>query len=169
AAGTWGGRLVPYPAETAARYRAAGLWGPRPIAAEFRAVAERYPDRDAVVTGDGRLTYRELDERTDRVAAGLAGLGLRPGEPVLFQVTNRLESVVAWYGVLKAGLVPVCTLAAHRAHEIGAISRRTGAAAHLVEAGPRNLHQVTVSRGQLARAPAGRPGPAPGAPPRPPP
>src|SRR5215471_10262291 len=126
-AGTWGGRLVPYPAETAARYRAAGLWGTRPIAAEFRAVAERYPDRDAVVTGEGRLTYRELDERTDRVGAGLAGLGLRPGEPVLFQITNRLESVVAWYGVLKAGLVPVCTLAAHRAHEIGAISRRPGA------------------------------------------
>src|SRR5215475_12817128 len=142
AAGNWGGRLVPYPAETAARYRAAGLWGTRPIAAEFRAVAERYPDRDAVVTGDGRLTYRELDERTDRVGAGLAGLGLRPGEPVLFQITNRLESVVAWYGVLKAGLVPVCALAAHRGHEIGEISRRTGAVAHLVEAGTRGFDLV---------------------------
>src|SRR5215472_4589660 len=168
AAGNWGGRLVPYPAETAARYRAAGLWGTRPIAAEFRAVAERYPDRDAVVTGEGRLTYRELDERTDRVGAGLAGLGLRPGEPVLFQITNRLESVVAWYGVLKAGLVPACTLAAHRAHEIGAISRRTGAAAHLVEAGTRNFDLVAFAVEQMAGHPTVRQvltiGAAPGAP-----
>jgi len=123
-----------------------------------------------VVTGAGagRLSYRELDERTDRVGAGLAGLGLRPGEPVLFQVTNRLESVVAWYGVLKAGLVPVATLAAHRAHEIGAISRRTGAAAHLVEAGTKNFDLVAFAVGQQAGHPTVRQvltiGAAPGAP-----
>ncbi|HEY6295746.1 MAG TPA: AMP-binding protein, partial [Streptosporangiaceae bacterium] len=156
AAGTWGGRVVPFPAEIAARYRAAGIWGSRPIAEEFRAIAERYPDRDAVVTAAGRLTYRELDERTDRVGAGLAGLGLRPGDPVLFQVTNRLESVVAWYGVLKAGLVPVCTLPAHRGHEIGAISRRTGAVAHLVEAATGNFDLVAFAVDQQAGHPTVR-------------
>jgi len=125
--------LVAYPAEAADRYRA--VWGTRSIPAEFRAVAAAHPDRDAVVALDGRLTFAELDRRSDRVAGGLAERGLRPGDPVLFQVTNRLESVVAWYGVLKAGLVPVATLAAHRAHEIGEISRRVGAVAHLVEPG----------------------------------
>jgi 2,3-dihydroxybenzoate-AMP ligase len=131
------GPLVPYPAEAVRRYREAGLWGSRTIPEEFRAVAARFPERDAVVALDGRLTYAELDSRTDRLAAGLAGLGLRPGDPVLFQVTNRLEAVVAWYGVLKAGLVPVATLAAHRGHEISEISRRVGAVAHLVEPGGR--------------------------------
>lgn len=105
----WGGRVVPYPP------------------------AQAHPDRTAVVALDGGLTYRELDERTDALAAGLVGLGLVPGDPVLFQVTNRLEAIVAWYGVLKAGLIPVCTLAAHRGHEIGEISRRVGAVAHLVD------------------------------------
>ncbi|GAA1864317.1 yersiniabactin biosynthesis salycil-AMP ligase YbtE [Pseudonocardia ailaonensis] len=132
-----GDPLVPYPADAVRRYREAGLWGSRTIPQEFRAVAARYPERDAVVALDGRMTYAELDLRTDRLAAGLAALGLRPGDPVLFQVTNRLESVVAWYGVLKAGLVPVATLAAHRGHEIGEISRRVGAVAHLVEPGGR--------------------------------
>jgi non-ribosomal peptide synthetase component E (peptide arylation enzyme) len=88
------------------------------------------------------MTYRELDESTDILAAGLAGLGLVPGDPVLFQVTNRLGAILAWYGVLKAGLVPVCALAAHRGHEIGEISRRTGAVAHLVEAGTRGFDLV---------------------------
>lgn len=130
----WGGRLVGYPDAAARAYREAGLWGTRTIADELHQVALAHPDRPAVVALDGRLTYRELDERTDLLAAGLAGLGLAPGDPVLFQVTNRLDAVVGWYGVLKAGLVPVCTLAAHRGHEIGEISRRVGARAHLVEA-----------------------------------
>jgi 2,3-dihydroxybenzoate-AMP ligase len=130
------GRLVGYPEDVVRRYRDAGLWGTRTIAEEFHEVALAHPDRPAVVALDGRLTYRELDERTDVLAAGLAGLGLVPGDPVLFQVTNRLGAVIAWYGVLKAGLVPVCTLAAHRGHEIGEVSRRVGAVAHLVEARP---------------------------------
>ena len=144
----WGERLVRYPADLADRYRQAGLWGTRTIAEELHAVAAAHPQRDAVVALDGRLTYRELDERTDVLAAGLAGLGLAPGDPVLFQVSNRLGAVLAWYGVLKAGLVPVCTLAAHRGHEIGEISRRVGAVAHLVEAGTPSFDLVSFAAGQ---------------------
>jgi len=135
-------RLVGYPEDVVLRYRDAGLWGTRTIAEELHEVALAHPERPAVVALDGRITFRELDERTDLLATGLAGLGLVPGDPVLFQVTNRLGAVVAWYGVLKAGLVPVCTLAAHRGHEIGAISRRVGAVAHLVEAGTRGFDLV---------------------------
>ena len=138
----WGDRLVRYPPDLARRYRRSGLWGTRTIADELHAVATAYPQREAVVALDGRMTYRELDESTDVLAAGLAGLGLVPGDPVLFQVTNRLGAILAWYGVLKAGLVPVCALAAHRGHEIGEISRRTGAVAHLVEAGTRGFDLV---------------------------
>jgi non-ribosomal peptide synthetase component E (peptide arylation enzyme) len=144
----WGERLVRYPDDLARRYRQAGLWGSRTIAGELHAVATAYPQREAVVALDGRMTYRELDESTDVLAAGLAGLGLVPGDPVLFQVTNRLGAILAWYGVLKAGLVPVCTLAAHRGHEIGEISRRTAAVAHLVEAGTRGFDLPGFAAGQ---------------------
>ncbi len=144
----WGDRVVRYPDDLVRRYRQAGLWGTRTIADEFHAVAVAHPDRDAVVALDGRLTFRQLDERSDRLAAGLAGLGLVPGDPVPFQVTNRLGSVLAWYGVLKAGLVPVCTLAAHRGHEIGGISRKVGAVAHLVEAGTGSFDLVAFAAEQ---------------------
>ncbi len=130
----WSGRLPPFPADSVQRYRTAGTWGVRTISEEFHAVAERFPARDAVVGIDGRLTYAELDRRTDQLAVGLHRIGLRPGDPVLFQVSNRLHTIVAWYGVLKAGLVPVATLAAHRMHEISQVGVRTGAVAHLVEA-----------------------------------
>ena len=144
----WGDRLVRYPDDLARRYRQAGLWGTCTIADELHAVAAAHPQRDAVIALDGRVTYRELDERTDVLAAGLAGLGLLPGDPVLFQVSNRLGAIVAWYGVLKAGLVPVCTLVAHRGHEIGEISRRTGAVAHLVEAGTRGFDLASFAAEQ---------------------
>jgi non-ribosomal peptide synthetase component E (peptide arylation enzyme) len=167
----WGERVVGYPDELARRYRAAGLWGTRTIADELHAVAAAHPDRDAVVALDGRLSYRELDERSDVLAAGLAGLGMVPGDPVLFQVTNRLDTVLAWYGVLKAGLVPVCTLAAHRGHEIGEISRRVGAVAHLVEAGTRGIDLVRFAAAQQEGHPTlrhllvlGDPAPAVGVP-----
>jgi 2,3-dihydroxybenzoate-AMP ligase len=140
--------VVRYPEDVVRQYRLAGLWGSQTIADEFHAVAMAHPGRDAVVALDGRLTFRELDERSDQLAAGLAGLGLVPGDPVLFQVTNRLGTVLAWYGVLKAGLIPVCTLAAHRGHEIGGISRRVGAVAHLVEAGTGSFDLVEFAAEQ---------------------
>lgn len=131
----WGGRLIPFPAEYAQRYRSLGLWGTLPIAAEFQLVADRLADCVALITDERDLTYGELDEQADLLALGLAELGLRPGDRVLLQVANRPTTIIAWYGILKAGLIPVCTLAAHRAHEIGGISRRVEAVAHLVEAG----------------------------------
>lgn len=125
---------LPFPPQDPA-YRAAGLWGERTIPGELAAVVAEHPDRPAVVAAEGIVSYRELDDRAERIAAGLVQLGLEPGDAVLLQVTNRLETVLAWYGCLKAALVPVATLAAHREHEIGAISRQCGARAHIVEAG----------------------------------
>jgi non-ribosomal peptide synthetase component E (peptide arylation enzyme) len=123
-----------FPAQDPA-YRAAGLWGSLSIPGEFAGVVAQHRDRVAVVAAEGSLTYGELDVRTDRIAAGLLRLGLSPGDRVLLQITNRLESVVAWYALLKAALVPVATLAPHREHEIGVISRQCEARGHLVEAG----------------------------------
>lgn len=132
----WAGRLIPYPAETVRDYRAAGVWGSRTVGAELHEMATRRGSHPAVIAAEGTLSYAELDEVTDRLAHGLAGVGLVPGDRVIVQLSNRLQAVIAWYGMLKAGLIPVCTLAAHRAHEIGSISRKVGAVAHLVESSP---------------------------------
>lgn len=123
--------------ELVARYRTAGAWCDATIIEQWQRVADLHPNNDAVVAPDGRRTYAQLSTETDRVAVGLLELGLEPGERVVFQVSNTVTSVVAWYGALKAGLVPVCTLAAHRRHEIGEIGRRAGAVAHLVQEQPK--------------------------------
>ena len=129
----WANRVVPYPPDLSELYRSRGLWGTLTVAEEFHIVAMRHPTRTAVVDESEALTYAELDEASDRLASGLHHLGLMPGGPVIVQLTNTVKTVVAWYGLLKAGLIPVCTLAAHRQHEIGSISRKVDAVAHLVE------------------------------------
>ena len=52
-------------------------------------------------------TYAELDELTDRTAAGFASLGLAPGEHVSLMMHNGIENVEAWFGIQKAGLVEI--------------------------------------------------------------
>lgn len=141
-------KVTPYPAEVVRDYRSAGLWGEETIVVEFRRIVAAHPDRDALVTDAGTLTYAELDDRSDRIAYGLGALGLTVGDPIMFQVTNRQETVLGWYAVLKAGLIPVCTLPFHRGHEISQISRQVGAVGHLVEAGTRSFDLIAFGREQ---------------------
>lgn len=116
-----------------ARYRDSGAWRSLPVGEELHQMAEIHADRDAVIDTQRSLTYRELDRRSDQVGAWLISKGLRPGDTVLFQTANRVETIIAWYGVLKAAAIPVCTLLRHRAHEIGAISEIVTPVAHIID------------------------------------
>ncbi|MCB0963763.1 MAG: AMP-binding protein, partial [Acidimicrobiales bacterium] len=57
----------------------------------FEGVADAVADRLAVVAGDRRLTYRELDERADRLAAVLRARGVGPGDHVALALRNGNE------------------------------------------------------------------------------
>lgn len=69
----------------------------------FLRQAEKTPQAVAVISGDVRMTYRELDEQSGKVAAGLALKGVRRGEIVAVSMNRRPELMVALFGVLKAG------------------------------------------------------------------
>jgi 2,3-dihydroxybenzoate-AMP ligase len=160
--------VVPHPAATAERYTATGAWGTRSLPTTFRQAATIYAERTALITPDTRVTYRELDARSDAVAAGLLASGLLPGERVLLQLTNSAAAVIAWYGLLKAGLIPVCTLAIHRRLEIEQIGRKSGAVAHIVQADFPSFDLVTLAQQIAGLLPAMRQlvtvGAAPGTP-----
>lgn len=63
--------------------------------------------RTAVVEGDRRLTWKELEQRTARAANGLRQLALQPGDRVALLMDNSLEMVVALFGILRSGCVAV--------------------------------------------------------------
>ncbi|MER6303220.1 amino acid adenylation domain-containing protein [Kitasatospora sp. NPDC001539] len=69
----------------------------------FRARAAHDPDAVAVLGGGVTLTYRELDERSDRLAAALRARGVGPEQVVPVCLGRGVPLVVAWLGVLKSG------------------------------------------------------------------
>jgi 3-oxocholest-4-en-26-oate---CoA ligase len=70
-------------------------------------VVDTVPDREALVAGAARRTFAELDERANRVANHLLGLGLEPGAKVAIYGWNRAEWVETFFGAFKARLVPI--------------------------------------------------------------
>src|SRR5690242_10348169 len=69
--------------------------------------ARHYPERTAVVLGDARLTYAQVDAAADQVAGLLAERGIRPGDKVALSCPNLPYFPVVYYGILKAGAVVV--------------------------------------------------------------
>ncbi len=123
--------FVPFPADRAAAYRAAGYWTGRTLDTILTDAARRWPDRIAVrdAVGGDRLTYADLDERASRAAAGLHGLGIAPGDRVLLQLPNGCQFAVALFGLLRARAIPVMCLPGHRRTELthfAAVSRAIG-------------------------------------------
>jgi amino acid adenylation domain-containing protein len=67
--------------------------------------AQRLPDKVALVCQGQRLTYRELDQRSDALAATLARQGVARGDRVIVFADNTVETVVAFWAILKANAV----------------------------------------------------------------
>lgn len=126
--------LVRWPDHFAARYRAAGAWRDETVADLLRATARATPDGRAVVGLDATLSYRELDELSDRGAAALVELGLTPGDRALVQLANAPESAVLYYAAIKAGVIPVCAIPAHGERDMLALARQSRARAYFVQA-----------------------------------
>jgi long-chain acyl-CoA synthetase len=69
--------------------------------------ARTVPDRDAVVLGDTRLTYAQVDAAANQVANLLVDRGIRPGDKVALTCPNLPYFPIVYYGILKAGAVVV--------------------------------------------------------------
>ncbi len=123
--------FVPFPADRAAGYRAAGYWTGRTLDTILTDAARRWPGRIAVLdaVGGARFSYADLDAQANRAAGGLRAMGIAPGDRVLLQLPNRCQFAVALFGLLRAGAIPVLCLPGHRAAELGhfaAVSQATG-------------------------------------------
>ena len=79
--------------------------------------AAQSPDKIAVVDGNRRKTYKELNAMTDALAASLAELKFKKGDRVAIYMKNSLEFVAAFYALQKLGLIAVWVNAIYRMHE----------------------------------------------------
>ncbi|MYA13832.1 MAG: acyl--CoA ligase [Acidimicrobiaceae bacterium] len=91
-----------------------------PTADRFvRHLAERWGDRDLLVLGERRLTYRDLEADSRRLARGLLTSGLSHGSRVALLAPNGPEWVVAWLAAARLGALVVLLNTFHQARELG--------------------------------------------------
>lgn len=121
-----------WPSELAALYRREGYWRGETLGGMLRERAAAYGAHTAVVDGDVRCSYAELDARADRVAAGFIALGVRPGERVIVQLPNIAEFLPIVFGLFRAGILPVFALPAHRSSEVIHFARAAEAVALVI-------------------------------------
>jgi len=86
---------------------ASAPWPTFNLADLFEVVVDAVPDRMALIAGDRRLTYADLDARANRFARVLTGAGVAPGEHIAILSWNRAEWVEAFFGCFKARAVPI--------------------------------------------------------------
>ena len=77
------------------------------LAAVLEQHATRRPHAEAIVSGDARLTYSQLDALANRVARGLAAIGIARGDHVALLCPNVPHFPAAYFGILKAGAAVV--------------------------------------------------------------
>ena len=119
-----------------AAYTAAGFWGDETIYHLAARHARTTPQAWAVRDRHRRLSYAELVDAADRLAANLAGNGIRPGQRVAVWLPSRVETAIALLACSRNGYV--CCPSLHRDHtvrEIVALVDRVRAAALIAAPG----------------------------------
>ena len=77
--------------------------GPEPFIYQFERQAQSHPDATAVSWNQGRMSYRNLNDRAERLAEKLAGQGVKAGDIVAFAIERSAEMLIAILGIVKMG------------------------------------------------------------------
>ncbi|MEV6649159.1 AMP-binding protein [Streptomyces sp. NPDC051219] len=95
---------------------------------------------------DRRLTFGELRDRAERVAAGLYELGVRPGSVVAWQLPTRIETVLLSVALGRLGAVQSPVIPFYRDREVGFVLKESGAGFFAVPGEWRGFDHVAMAR-----------------------
>lgn len=118
------------PDEVARTFLRRGWWRTETVLHDVYLGAARHPHRAAIVSHQShrpaasrvtRLSYAQLAAFTGRFAHALDALGVRPGDPVAFQLPNRWETVALLLACLRSGAVAVPVMPGYGARDLEAV------------------------------------------------
>lgn len=123
------------------------------FAALLETSARDCPDRTAIVAGEARISYRDLERRARSVAADLAARGIGPGDIVALACPNIPAFIENYFGILKAGaaVLPVSIL--FKRSEIAYVLQDSSAKALIAFEGTPELPLGEEARAAFAEAP----------------
>jgi fatty-acyl-CoA synthase len=110
-------------------------------------MAARHGGREALVFRGRRWTFAQLAGDADRVARGLVGLGVEPGERVALWLLNRPEWIAAMFGVMRAGAVLVPVNTRFRTEDVAYVVGQSGARTLIIAARSGPIDYLGMTRG----------------------
>jgi fatty-acyl-CoA synthase len=87
--------------------------------------AERYAHRVALIFGDRKLTYKELNHEVNKLAKGLVKLGTKKGDHVSIWLPNSFEWVICKFAIIKAGAVMIPVNTRYKSREVEYILKQS--------------------------------------------
>lgn len=123
----------------------------RTVGQQLAQSADSYGDREAIVScgQQKRLTYRQLIEQADRLAAGYRKLGLQRGDRIGIWSPNSVEWYVTMMAAARAGLVSVALNPAYQPPEIAYGLKKVGIKAIFAVDAHRNQRYYEMLRGLM--------------------
>jgi acyl-CoA synthetase (AMP-forming)/AMP-acid ligase II len=116
--------------------------------------AERTPDRMLISDEHDRvLTFGELRERAEAVAAGLFELGIRPGDVTAWQLPSRIDTVVLFMALVRLGTIQNPLIPMLRESEIDFICAQTRTRVLVVPSVFRGYDHLAMARSIASRLP----------------
>jgi len=94
---------------------------------QFERMADKYPDRPAIIYLGEKFTYARLRNLINRFATALNRLGVRKGDKVVLYITNSAQWVIAFFGIQKIGAVVVPVAPIYTSFEIEYMINDSGA------------------------------------------
>jgi len=95
--------------------------------------ARLFPERTALVHGEQRWTWAQIDERVNALVAGLRALGVRQGDRILLQSRNNLALFESGWAAFRMGCVWVPTNFRLTPNEVAYLGESSGAVAMIAE------------------------------------
>ena len=80
--------------------------------------ARYFPDKEAIVFENTRITYKKLNDAVNHVASYMRELGIKQKDRVALYCENRPEWIMLYYGIIRCGAVVVCISSAYRSSEL---------------------------------------------------
>lgn len=92
-------------AEFAEKYRRLGCWKDQTIAERVLAMADEFPEKNAIVIGEKKITYKEFRALAENIASNMLDLGLKAGDVVAGQLPNSAEGALLHIACNMIGLL----------------------------------------------------------------
>ena len=110
---------------------------------------KKYPNREAIIYGDRRLTYKELNERANRLANGLIREGIKKGDHVAVMLRNCNNIAELYLALWKIGAAPATVNYRYVGKEIQYIINHSDANAFVI--GEEFIERIDPIRNELTK------------------